>query len=241
MELEIVRRQMEAWGFRFENNEAEALLRYAVRMSDYREANIVGVRDPSRLMVDHVLDSLSCLLCEPVRRATKLVDVGSGAGLPGIPLKVVRPELGLTLVESTGKKVRFLEGVVEGFSLRNAEIVNARAEEVGWDPAYRDEYDVATARALAPLPTLCEYCLPLVRKGGCLVAMKAAPDGKEIEAGRKAAKELGAEVSDFIEVEFVPELPAKHRFLVVINKVSDTPLEYPRRTGVPKKSPLGSS
>ncbi|MGB3635839.1 MAG: 16S rRNA (guanine(527)-N(7))-methyltransferase RsmG, partial [Rubrobacteraceae bacterium] len=241
IEVEIVKRQAEAWGVRLGNNESEVLLRYARQLGDYREANIVGTRDASRLLIDHVLDSLSCLLSESVRRERELVDIGSGGGLPGIPLKIVRPDLALTLVEATGKKARFLEQVVGELTLDGTEVVNERAETLGHEQAYRGKYNVATARALAPLSTLCEYCLPLVRKGGCLVAMKAAPDKNEIEAGRKAAKVLGAEISDFIEVEFIPELPAKRRCLVVMGKVEETPMEYPRRAGVPKKNPLGNS
>lgn len=237
----MVRRQAEVWGFRLGDAEAEKLLGYAVRMRDYREANVVGARDLSRLLIDHVLDSLSCLLLESVREAQKLVDVGSGGGLPGIPLKILRPDLATTLVESTGKKTRFLERIVGELSLENTEVVNERAEVLGQDPTHRNKYDVATARALAPLSTLCEYCLPLVRKGGCLVAMKSLPDAKEVSEGRKAAEILGAEISDFVEVEFIPELPSKRRCLVVVEKVSETPATYPRRTGVPKKSPLGSS
>ncbi len=237
----IVERQAEAWGVSLEDPELKALLKYAVLMSEHQEANIVGTRDLSRLLVDHVLDSLSCLLCEPVFRARKLVDVGSGGGLPGVPLKIVCPDLGVTLVEATGKKTRFLERIVEELSLHNTQIVNERAEALGHEPTHRSKYDVATARALAPLSILCEYCLPLLRKGGCMVAMKASPDKKEIEEGRKAAEVLGAEITGFTEVEFMPELPSKRRCLVVVSKVTETPQEYPRRTGVPKKSPLGRS
>lgn len=241
IEVEVIGRQAEAWGLSLDDDALEALLGYAKQLSDYHEANIVGVKDLSQLLLEHVLDSLSCLLCEPVRQAERLVDVGSGGGLPGVPLKIVQPEMDLTLLEATGKKARFLEKVVGGLALRNTEIVNARAEEVGRLPSYRDKYDVATARAVAPLSTLCEYCLPLVKEGGCLVAMKALPDKKEVESGRRAAETLGAEVSELIEVEFIPEILPKQRHLVVMTKVSETPHEYPRRTGIPKKSPLGSN
>lgn len=218
----------------------DLLVVYASWLESYREANVVGVRDLQRLLLEHVLDSLSCSLYEPIQRARNLVDVGSGGGLPGVPLKILRPNVGLTLIEATGKKARFLEQVVEELSLSGTEIVNERVEVVGRETGHREKYDVATARALAPLPTLAEYCLPLVKKGGCLVAMKALPDDKEFEEGRRAAELLGAEISGMIEVEFLQELPAKQRYLVVMTKTSETPYEYPRRTGVPKKSPLES-
>lgn len=218
----------------------DELLDYTARLGGYSQANVVGTREWSRLLLDHILDSLSCLLHTPVLGSGRLVDVGSGGGLPGIPIKIVRPSAELTLLEATGKKAKFLRQVSEDLGLKNTEVVNERAEIVGREPGYREKYDVATARALAPLPTISEYCLPLVKKGGCLLAMKARPDSAEIEAGRKAASLLGGEVSEVVEVDFLPELPAKQRCLVIVNKVSETPREYPRRTGIPKKSPLGS-
>lgn len=238
-ELELIRRQLEAWGIRLDSGSFEALLKYAVQLRDYREANVVGTRDLSKLLLDHVLDSLSCLLCKPLWDARKLVDVGSGGGLPGIPLKISRPELALTLVEATGKKARFLSEVVEHLPLARTEVLNVRAETLGHEPKSRGESDVVTARAVAPLSTISEYCLPLIRKGGSLVAMKALLDKQEIEEGKRAAEVLGAKVTEFIEVDFLPELPAKKRLLVVVEKHSDTPDDYPRRIGLPKKSPLG--
>ena len=240
-EIEIIKRQAKAWGISLEEPTLGSLVSYAQRLAEYREANVVGVQDFSRLLLEHVLDSLSCLLFEPLRRARNVVDVGAGGGLPGIPLKIARPGLGLTLVEATGKKVRFLERIVEELSLDGVEAVNARTETIGREPAYREKYDVATARALASLSVLAEYCLPLVKKNGFLVAMKALPDDKELEEGRMSADALGAEISELIKVEFIPEIPAKQRYLVVLRKVLETPDEYPRRPGVPKKSPLGRS
>ena len=240
-ERATLRRQTEAWGLPLAGSMLASLTSYTAILGGYREANVVGTRDMSRLLLEHVLDSLSCLLCEPVKQAGNLVDIGTGGGLPGIPLKLVCPDLDLTLIEATGKKTRFLEQAVEDLSLEGVEIVNERAENLGQQATHREGYDVATARAVASLSTLSEYCLPLVKKNGCLVAMKAFPDKKELEEGRKAAEALGGEISGLIEVEFLPEIPAKQRCLVVVTKVSETPDRYPRRPGMPKKSPLGSS
>lgn len=115
--IESLRRQVEGWGLALDPATEKTLFEYALQLSSYREANVVGTKDLSRLLLDHVLDSLSCLLCEPMLRANSVVDVGTGGGLPGIPLKIVRPELGLTLVEATGKKVRFLNKLVNELSL----------------------------------------------------------------------------------------------------------------------------
>lgn len=239
-EIELFCRQTEAWGLSLGRDSGETLLEYTAQLGSYREANVVGTRDLSELLLEHVLDSLSCLLYEPLGRADRVADVGSGGGLPAIPIKIARPGLDLTLVEATGKKTRFLKQVVDKLSLSNTKIVNERAEDIGQDRKYREKYAVVTARALAPLPTLSEYCVPLVRTGGCVVAMKALPDEKELEAGRNAARRLGAELTELMQVSFLPELPAKHRYLVVMAKTSETPDEYPRRPGVPRKSPLGS-
>ena len=236
----MIKRQAEEWNLYLDDSALEMLVGYAQQLSDYRDANIVGTRSRSRLLLEHVLDSLSCLLYEPMLKAKNLVDVGSGGGLPGLPLKIVRPDLSATLLEATGKKARFLEQSVEELTLDRVEVVNARAETVGHDPSHREKYEVATARAVASLSTLSEYCLPLVKKGGCLVAMKALPDEKELRAGGRAAKILGAEVSESIEVKFLPEVPQKRRHLVVVTKTSEIPPEYPRRAGTPKKSPLGA-
>lgn len=238
--IEVFREQLDEWGLRLKDPAVETLLRYARRLSSYREANVVGTKDLRRLLLEHVLDSLSCLLYEPLRGVRRVVDVGSGGGLPGVPLKIARPETEVTLVEATGKKARFLQQAAEDLLLDGVEVANARAEGLGQDPAHRERYDAATARALAPLPTLAEYCLPLVREGGCVVAMKAMPEEKEVEEGRKAAARLGAEISRLVKVEFLQQLPEKQRCLAIMTKTSETPQEYPRRPGIPKKRPLGS-
>ena len=167
------------------------------------------------------------------------MDVGSGGGLPGHSAEDSTSRYEANALGSNRQKTRFLEEVVEDLALGDTEIANARAELVGRDPAYREKYEVATARALAPLPTLSEYCLPLVSKGGCLVAMKALPNKEEIESGCRAAEMLGAEISELVEVEFLPELPPKQRCLVIMTKMSETPREYPRAYGDPEEESSG--
>lgn len=240
-DLELFRAQAEAWALNIEERALKTLMGFVELLRDYNESNVVGTKDFSQLLFDHVLDSLSCFLFEPLCNAAKVIDVGSGGGLPGIPLKITEPAIDMALVEATGKKVRFLEHVVEELALSNIRVINARAEDLGQDRLHRDAYDVATARALAPLPTLIEYCIPLVRHGGSVIAMKGDLKDEEVEAGSRAASDLGAELAELKEVKFIPELAQKKRSLVVITKASETPPNYPRRPGVPKKRPLGSS
>ena len=231
--------QLEEWGLEVSGEALNALSVYAEYLAGYDEANVIGTRDRGRILHEHVLDCLSCFLFEPLSGAGKVIDIGSGGGLPGIPIRLLRPDLALTCVEATGKKARFLEKLTEAMALDGVGVVNDRAEALGKIPEYRGKYDVATARALASLSELVEYCVPFVKEGGHVIAMKARPSEEEIEAGSEAAELLGAELSEEIEVEFLPEISEKKRTLIIATKTSSTPDEYPRRIGVPKKSPLG--
>jgi 16S rRNA (guanine527-N7)-methyltransferase len=167
---------------------------------------------------------------------TKLVDVGTGAGFPGLPLKIVCPALQLTLVEATGKKVKFCQHVVEKLNLSGVSVIKARAEEVGRDPAHREQYDWAVARAVAEMPTLAEYLLPLVKRGGRAVAQKGEGAPGETRAAEGAIARLGGELEQVVPIE-LPGI-VETRYLVVIRKTAATPLAYPRRPGVPTKTPL---
>lgn len=232
-------RQLAAWGFTLGAERIDLLLSYARMLADYEEANIVGERDLDALVLDHVLDSLSCLLLEALRSARRVADVGSGGGLPGVPIKVARPELEVALIEATGKKAHFMRRAVRELSLSGAVVVNARAEEVGRAEKHRGRYDVVTARAVAPLAVLAEYCVPLMRVGGHVVAMKGRLAEDEMGPGRRAAEMLGAEVSQVVRVPLLSAIHPKERSLVVLKKVTRTPVEYPRRPGMAKKRPLG--
>jgi 16S rRNA (guanine527-N7)-methyltransferase len=167
---------------------------------------------------------------------TKLIDVGTGAGLPGIPLKIVCPQLQLTLVEATGKKAKFCQHVIEKLNLAGVTVVKARAEEVGRDPAHREQYDWAVARAVAEMPTLAEYLLPLVKRGGCAVAQKGPGALRETQSAEAAIGRLGGELVQIVPVE-LPRI-VETRYLVVIKKAAASPLAFPRRPGVPAKTPL---
>lgn len=232
-------RQVRAWGLDLSTGQIGVLHDFGRRLSDYSEANVIGTRSFERIMEDHVLDSLSCLLYQGLDRAESLVDVGSGAGLPGIPLKLVRPELRTTLLEATSKKARFMEAVVQDMGLEHASVVHGRAEETGHQAGHRARYDIATARALAPLAVLAEYCLPLLKMGGALIAMKARLRDEELNKGRTAAKQLGGDVTEVVEIPLLPEIRAEERRLIIIEKVKETPSRYPRSPGVPGRKPLG--
>jgi len=237
--LELLARQASAWGLSPDSRRLARLDAFARLLRDYEEANVMGTRSLRGILLDHILDSLSCFLFEPLNTARYLVDVGSGGGLPGIPIKIVAPELEANLVESTAKKAHFLRRAVETLSLEAATVTNARVEEIARTEAYRGAYDIATARAVARLSVVAEYCVPLLKVGGYVISMKGRPDDVEISEGERAAEKLGARVSTLIGVSRLPELEEKERCLVILEKVEETPEEYPRNVGVPAKKPLG--
>lgn len=215
------------------------MLAYALILSEYEKANVVGTRDFGEILHRHVLDSLSCLIFAPLRSAEKVADIGSGGGLPGIPLALVLPEAEFTLFESVGKKAAFLRYVSNELELANVEVVNSRIEEAAREKVYRGAYDVCTVRALARLSVIAEYSLPLLRRGGYVVAMKGREDIEERAEGGRASQVLGGRVCEEISVPQVTGVEQNERRLVLLEKIEETPRLYPRKTGTPVKAPLG--
>ena len=237
--MQLLEVQAKDWGCSLSPEQVDLLRQYAELLATYDAANVIGSKDMRNIILDHVTDSLSCLSTLGDVQG-KLIDVGAGGGLPGIPLAVAQPVLGVTLLEATEKKVRFLNHVTDSLKLSNIKILNCRAEEAGSNKDLRDSYGVAVARALASLPVLLEYCAPLVATEGLIVAMKGRVEKDELEAGRRAAEKVGAEIQEVVRVELRPELEQKQRHLVVFRKVKSTPTGYPRRTGLARKRPLGT-
>jgi 16S rRNA (guanine527-N7)-methyltransferase len=191
------------------------------------------VRDPRRVLDDHLADALVALELPQVRAARSLADIGSGAGVPGLPLAIALPSARVALVESNGRKHAFIERALTVCEIANAEAVNSRAE--AW-AAGRERHDLVTARALAPLAVVAEYAAPLLRIGGALVAWRGRRDELEEAAGDRAAAELGLEPAPPLAVRPYPQ--ARHRHLHLMTKVAPTPARFPRRPGVARKRPL---
>ncbi len=197
--------------------------------------NLTAITEPSQVARLHFLDSAS-LLAHVDLQGKSLIDVGTGAGFPGLVLKILEPSLSLTLADSLGKRVTWLERVCAQLGLEGVTCIHARAEELALDPAYRDSFDVATSRAVAAFPALCELCLPFVKTGGQFIAMKSVDSDAEVQAGERAVKTLGGKLSTSIDYP-VPGAGVTHR-LVVVDKRSPTPKGYPRSWGKIKKAPL---
>ena len=202
--------------------------------------NLTAITEREGVLVRHFLDSLSCLKALPraeLAGGVRVIDVGTGAGFPGVPLKIVCPGMSLTLLEATGKKAVYLQHLVAVLGLEQVTVVTARAEEAGQSAEHRERYDWALARAVAEMPTLAEYLLPLVRVGGAALAQKGEGAAAEVQRAEPAISALGGRVRQLVPVEL--RGLAETRYLVVVDKVSATPEKYPRRAGMPSKRPLG--
>lgn len=232
----ILREGCAAIGVSLSPAQLGALERYtALLRAGKAEVSLTTLTDPVAIAVKHFLDSLAVLVVLPPG-PLRLVDVGTGAGFPGLPLKIARPGLEVVLIEATGKKAAWVQRTIETLGLEGARAVTGRAEELARAPSYRGRFDVATARAVAPLAVLLELCLPFVRPGGRFVALKThAGLDAELPKAHRALEVLGGRVREVRPVE-VPQLP--NRVLVVVDLERPVPEQYPRRPGVPAKRPL---
>ena len=207
IDTEKLSRLLEELNIAVDGYAAQRLDLYAQRLVAWNEKmNLTGITDPDGILEKHFIDSIEPLRFVEIPRNARVIDVGTGAGFPGLPLLIARPDLDLTLADS---------------------LVHARAEILGKDPDYREQYDIATARAVAPLPVLCEYCLPFVKVGGAFLALKGAED--EVAAAKCAMATLGGELEQNVSYK-LPSGDSRH--LVVVRKISQTPTKYPRK---PKK------
>jgi len=204
-----------------------------------RRVNLTRITGYEEVQIKHFLDSLTLVpaLKQPIgKREFRLIDVGTGAGIPGIPLKILLPEIKLVLLDATAKKAAFLHHIRDKLGLDNVEIVVGRAEEVAHKTQYRENFDLVLSRAVAPLPTLVELTLPFCALGGSFIAQKKGDVNSEISQADRAISLLGGNLREVKRVdlaEFTDE-----RWLIVIDKVSPTPQQYPRRPGIPAKRPL---
>ena len=195
--------------------------------------NLTAILDPDGIAVKHFADSLSILKAADFFDNARVLDMGTGAGFPGVPLLIAKPGIDLTLMDSTAKKLGFVQSSIDNLGL-SAVTLHSRAEDAGKSEEYRESFDFVVSRAVASLNVLCEYCLPFVKKGGCFIAMKGAAAQDEIKQAYTAIKTMGGEIEKTIDFE----LSDGARSLVVIKKISNTPAKYPRNSGQIKSKPL---
>lgn len=208
---------------------------YEMLVETNKVMNLTALTEPEDVAVKHMIDSLLVYKKEEFHGKT-LADVGTGAGFPGIPLKIYDTTIKLTLIDSLAKRLKFLEGVIKALNLADVKLVHARAEDAGQDLQLREKFQITTARAVANLPVLAEYCLPLTKVGGKFYALKGNKYEEEAEAGQKAVKLLGGNIQLIQEVH-LPDLEDT-RAIITVKKIKSTPKQYPRKAGTASKKPL---
>lgn len=196
--------------------------------------NLTAITEFDEVIEKHFLDSLSVCQVYDLNRELKIMDMGTGAGFPGIPLKIAFPEVNLVLADSLNKRIKFLEEVIGKLGLKKVNAIHARAEELGRDREYREQFDLCVSRAVANLSSLSEYCIPFVKEGGKFISYKSGEIEEEVRKAKKAVSILGGKIEDVYKFD----LYESKRSFVIIKKEKKTPKNFPRKAGMPTKSPL---
>lgn len=213
------------------------LMEYARLLVEWNEKiNLTAITDSEGIATKHFLDSLTAIQTGYVKG--KVIDVGTGAGFPGLVLKIAKPEIKLTLLDSLNKRINFLKEVCSEVGIDDVEFVHARAEDGGKNRVYRGQFDTVVSRAVANLTVLSEWCIPFLKQGGYFLALKGPLADEEVRDAKRAIKILGGRIEDVLEVQ-IPFTNLNHK-IIIIKKVGQTPLRYPRKPGIATKTPIGS-
>lgn len=231
----ILKEEAEKLGVSLDDTALDRFDIYAERLVETNKTlNLTAITDPEGILYKHFIDSLSLLSCVDLQMGAKVIDVGTGAGFPGVVLLIARPDLKMTLLDGTNKRLVFIDSLLRELGL-NADIVHQRAELAGKDANFREKYDLVTARAVANLNTLGEYCLPFVKVGGNFAPMKAAKTDEEIAISEGAIKLLGGRIR---ETKHFNIENCGDRYIIITEKISQTPSKYPRASAQISKKPL---
>lgn len=220
---------------KLDEEQKEKFYKYMELLIEWNEKiNLTAIIDPNEIILKHFVDSIT--ISKYIKENSYVIDMGTGAGFPGIPLKIIRPDIKMVLADSLNKRITFLKEVIEKLELDNIEAVHARAEEIGKNKKYREKFDVATSRAVANLSTLSEYLLPLIKVSGKSLSMKGPNSAEELEQSKNAIKVLGGTIEKVYEFE----LPNSNieRTIIEIKKIKSTPIKYPRKAGTPSRDPI---
>ena len=214
----------------------EKFCEYSKLLLHYNEfMNLTAITDPDEVKEKHFLDSVTLILSERLNENATLIDIGAGAGFPSLPVKIVREDIDVTMLDALNKRINFLEEVINKLQLKNIRALHFRAEDAGKKEELREKFDIATARAVADLAVLSEYALPFVKVGGYFIAMKGNAPEEEINNAKKAIREMGGEIESVKEIMLPSGI---NHCLVIIRKVINTPAKYPRKAGTPTKKPI---
>lgn len=232
---ELLKDKAATFGLELDDKALERFDIYARLLVEWNEKiNLTAITDPEGIVIKHFVDSLTIFAYADIPEGAKVIDVGTGAGFPGVAMLIARPDLDMTLMDSTNKKLTVIRDILENMGL-SANVVHIRAEEAGQSADFREKYDFSVARAVANLRELSEYCLPFVKKDGCFISMKSAKADEEIEGANGAIKILGGEITDKKTFEL---FDAGERSIIFIKKISTTPKKYPRPSAKMAKNPL---
>lgn len=237
--VDKLRSGTEELGINLSDRQLEQFFRYYELLIEWNKVmNLTAITEPDDVVSKHFVDSLSLVRAVPELGMQKyrVMDIGTGAGFPGIPLRIAFPKLEITLLDSLNKRIKFLNTVIDDLGLGPVETIHGRAEDFGRDMKYREQYDICVSRAVANAATLSEYCLPFVKTGGRFISYKSGKVDEELEAGKKAIYVLGGAVSQI--VRFSLSGTDAERTLVVIDKKEKTAKRYPRKAGMPAKEPI---
>lgn len=233
--IELMNRYLAELNIKLSEEQFEQFYRYMNILIEWNKVmNLTGITDPEEIIIKHFIDSLTVI--KRVDPKDNIIDVGTGAGFPGVPIKIAFPETKVVLLDSLNKRIKFLNEVIEQLQLKGIEAIHGRAEDFGKNEKHREKYDIAIARAVAPLNILLEYLMPFVKIRGKVLCMKASNNEEEIKNSKKAIKILGGELVNTDEF-FIPNTNIKRK-IVQINKVEGTNKKYPRKAGIPSKEPL---
>jgi len=226
-----------AMGIPCKDKQIKQLEIYAERLVEWNEKiNLTGITDFKEIAVKHFLDSASAICTGKIKG--KVIDVGTGAGFPGLVLKIMKPEIELTLLDSLKKRLVFLEAVIDELGLGNVKLVHSRAEDGAHKPEYRERFDTAVSRAVASMPLLCELCLPYVMQGGSFIALKGPAADEELKDAKKAISILGGSNAT-VKDALVPESELNHK-IIIVKKARQTPIRFPRKPALISKNPIES-
>ena len=230
-----LKQKLNEFNIEISDNQLEKFDKYMQLLLEWNEKiNLTAIIEPDEVKIKHFLDSLTVL--KYINDEDKVIDIGTGAGFPGIPLKIMKPDAKITLLDSLNKRINFLNLVIEELELKNIEAIHGRAEEFARNKQYREKYDVAVSRAVANLSTLTEYMLPFVKVGGRCICMKGANLKEELDKAKNAIQELGGKIE--IIDNFYLSNNDNERNILIIKKIKETKSKYPRKAGIPSKEPL---